>query len=325
MSRYLIKIVSVLCLGLSLRAAAQDMDLTAPLPEAQPPKKEIPFDPKQDTVIHRPISEQEFELPNKRSKWGLSFFNWASQSVEYSEEGSASLGMYNYLSFDYRINWQSKFSIRPEFYYKSAGVDDFGFRNDKSSLDMGDIYLQYSNINWALLPGDIGLLGSLRAYIPNSEFTKASRTLTQLQARMIFTKPFGRGFEINYHLRPKYWIQTQRGYINPNSNGISQNRIAEVEHFVEFAQAFSSTFGIVQSVGMTDSWYYSVPSANKPGFVRETLDVGTALTYNLGGVSFKGGISNNIPMRDAPHRTIAPFKLYGRSDSQYFLMTYARF
>ena len=319
MSRYIINIVCFLSLFSAITAAAQDMDISAPLPDA-PSSKETKFNPKQDTVVHRPISEQDLELPNQKSKWGLSFFNWASQNVRYAEEGSAQLSMYNYLSFDYRINWSSKFSIRPEFYMSSAGVNDYGYRQDKGTLDMGDIYLQYSNVNWALLPGDIGLLGSLRVYIPNSDFSKAARTITQLQARMIFTKPFGRGFEINYHLRPKYWVQTQRGYINPLTNNISQNRIAEIEHFVEFAQAFSSKFGISQQIGMTDAWYYSVPSANKGDLVRETIDISTALNYNLGGVSFKGGITNNIPMKP-----VRDFKIYGRADSQYFLMTYARF
>lgn len=319
MLHYIINIVCFLSVSVSLSAAAQDMDLTAPLPAA-PATNETLFNPKEDTVVHRPITEQDLELPNQKSKWGLSFFNWASQSVEYSEEGSAQLSMYNYLSFDYRINWSSKFSIRPEFYMASAGVSNYGYREDKSSLEMGDIYLQYSNFNWALLPGDIGLLGSLRVYIPSSDFSKAARTITQLQARMIFTKPFGKGFEINYHLRPKYWVQTQRGYINPFSNGISQNRIAEVEHFLEFAQAFSAKFGISQQIGMTDAWYYSVPSAGKPDLVRETIDISTAVSYNLGGVGFKGGITNNIPMKP-----VRDFKIYGRSDSQYFLMTYARF
>lgn len=318
MSRYITNIVCFLCVSVSFSAAAQDMDITAPLPDT-PVTKEAPFNAKKDTVIHRPVSEQDLELPNQKSKWGLSFFNWASQSVQYSEEGSAQLSMYNYLSFDYRINWQSKFSIRPEFYLSSAGVNDYGYRQEKSSLAMGDIYLQYSNINWALLPGDIGLLGSLRVYIPNSEFSKAARTITQLQARMIFTKPFGRGFEVNYHLRPKYWIQSQRGYINLG-DGISQNKFAEVEQFIEAAQAFSSKFAIVQAIGMTDQWYYSVPSANRGSLLRETLDLTSSMTYNLGGVSFRGGITNSIPMKP-----VRDFKLYSRSDSQYFIMTYARF
>lgn len=266
-----------------------------------------------------PYGQLDMEISRKRSPWSYGYFNWATQNVKDSSDGSAQLSTYNFVSFDYRLSRLSKISLRPEFYLSSAGKNKYG-ETTQGSLDMGDVYLQYAHNDWGKLPGDISLLGVVRIYLPTSDFAKKEQQLTQLQARMIFNRDFGRGFEINYHLRPKYWIQSQVGYVN-DYGSVSSTKHAEIEQLFEFVQEINRSLGIAQQIGVTTTSRYGVPTASLESRIDSKFELSSAVDFTLSRVNFRAGITNEIPLQ----RTERAFAIYRPEESSYFLMTYAPF
>ncbi len=302
-------------------SAQEDMDLDSSAGDSRieiEPPPVVQSDNTSPVVI--PITEQDNRISRRRSPWGVAFFNWSSVGIEKVREGRSRLETYNYFSFDYRLNYNSKISIRPEFYIAGAG-DNFMDRYEDGSVEMGDIYVQYSHNSWALLPGDIGLLGAFRVYYPNAEHSKQTRQLAQLQARMIFNRPFGNGIELAYHLRPKFFVQTQKTYRNEFFN-VKANQMAQIEQLIELSKRLTPDFGISQSVGAEHRWIYGSDAENIDPEVTSALEMTTSASLRLGGISFRGGVTYSARVNDRNSRVRA---LYNESDSEYFLMTYAYF
>ena len=151
-----------------------------------------------------PLTEQD-KQSNKRSPFNFSFFNWTTVNSQDYRNGDGQFSSYNFVSVDYRLNYDSKISFRPVFFLSSSGKDFFG-EDVEEDLSMGDAYFQYFHYNLALLPGDVGLIGAMRLYVPLSENSKRNKMLTRTQVRLLFTKPLARGLELAYHIYPSYYF-----------------------------------------------------------------------------------------------------------------------
>ncbi|MGE0762162.1 MAG: hypothetical protein AB7N80_02675 [Bdellovibrionales bacterium] len=257
-------------------------------------------------------------IPSRRSPWGVSWFNWANVNMKNYREGSGRLETYNYLSMDYRLNWESKVSIRPEFYVSGAGKDFFG-DDVEGETEMGDIYAQYTHNSWALLPGDIGLSGSARIYYPNNKFVKQQRQITRLQARLIFQRPLGAGVWVSYHFRPMYLVQRQQAYLNDYFNA-KANEHYRLEQWLEFTKPISRNVAVSQQFGVEHRRYYDSPANNIEARTDGFVSMSTSVGWFLNGVSFRGGLSYESkiarPDRDS--------QIYNEAETKYFLMTNVR-
>lgn len=276
----------------------------------------------ENSAVANMLMEDGSFIPRRRSPWGAAFFNWSNINMKNYREGVGRLETYNYLSFDYRIDWKSKLSVRPEFYLSGAGRDFFG--DDKpGSIEMGDVYLQYTHNEWALIPfpgGGLGLSGSLRAYYPNSENSKRQKQITRLQARMILQTPLGGGFWISYHFRPMYFVQSQKAYLNEFFNPKATENY-RIEQRLELARPFGRSWAIHQEIATEHRWYYS-SSANDINSERSDTYFGlsTAVSWYVYGVSLKGGINYESKLGT---RNRNP-NWYNEKDTTYFLMTSVR-
>lgn len=253
-------------------------------------------------------------ISRRRSPWSGSWFNWASVNMKDYSEGAGRLETYNYLSADYRLNWNSKISVRPEFYVHGAGRDFFGDEAD-SEVQMGDVYLQYSHNELALL-GDVGLLGNFRVYYPNTENAKRQRQLTRLQARLIFQAPVGSGFWLAYHFRPTYLVQTRQSYMTEFFN-TRANEHYRLEQKLELSKLFARRWVFQQDVGVEHRRYYGSSSNNIEPRWDSYLSMGTGIAVSLGSVRLKGGVSYESKI-GLPERNR---QVYNAEDSDYYLMT----
>lgn len=262
------------------------------------------------------LMEDGSSIPQKRSPWGLSWFNWASVNMRDYREGEGRLETYNYLSFDYRINWDSKVSVRPEFYVSGAGRNFYG-DDEKGEAEIGDIYAQYFHKSWGLL-GPVGVAGALRAYYPNSENSKRQKWLTKLQARMIFQAPVGNGFWITYHFRPMYLIQTQRASQTEFFNARANEQM-RLEQGLEVSKILTTRLAIHQQFGVEHKRYYSSPENSIDSRIDGSVSTGTSLSYFMGQVSFRGGLTweSRVNHEDSTGA-------YHEADTKYFLMTSVR-
>lgn len=253
------------------------------------------------------------------SPFSGSFFNLSSMNMQGAQEGTAQLSTYNYFSIDYRLTRSSKLAFRPTFYYHSAGRNTFTRREEEAELEIGDWYAQYANYNLALLPGDIGLLGSFRVYLPISEFSRKARTISRLQAWMIFNRPFGGGFEINYHAKPSYYIQARTGYLNENFQ-VRGNKHYDIEHYFEIVKRLSPKFAVSQDIGLEHEWKYAVEAENIPEYKNDRMLLRTGMAYDFGVANVKFVLSNSRDIR----RPRDEFGLYKPTDTEYTLMTSVR-
>ena len=273
-----------------------------------------------------PLTEQD-TLFKKKSPFYFSFFNWTTVNVQDYREGDGQFSSYNFVSIDYRLNYDSKISFRPVFFLSSSGKNFFG-KMVEEDLSMGDAYFQYFHYNLALLPGGVGLIGALRLYVPLSENSKKNKMFTRTQLRLLFTKPLARGWELAYHIYPSYYFYAQRGTTN-YFGGAKGNKQGEVEHFFELNERLTPRFGLSQRVGITHDWKYDVPSQNVKAKRDEYLNLSLMASYSLGLANFRVGVINDIKLREfntpSSRAYKKPFALFREEEMQYSLMTYMRF
>ncbi len=276
-----------------------------------------------------PLSEQEAltgtrprrTAPrSRRSPWRAAFFNLTSADLKDLRTGEGRLGSYNFVSFDYRLDYNQRLSLRPQFSLDGAGKD---FRGEMQSEQwrLGDLYLQYSHHNLALIGGELGVAGSFRLYIPNSEISRRSGNITQLHARMFFTSDLPGPWYVTYHFYPKYYVQSQRSYLTEFGQ-IRGNRRAELEHKLEFSYRRFSNVGFSQSAGLKHQWHYSSPANSMEEMIREFVHLEASMVLYLEATSLRLGLSNEIPLQG--QRT-PDFRLFREEQMKFVATTYVGF
>ncbi|MCB0361422.1 MAG: hypothetical protein KDD35_01785 [Bdellovibrionales bacterium] len=273
-----------------------------------------------------PMSEQD-TLSRKKSPFSFNFFNWTTVDAQAYRQGDARFSSYNFIGIDYRLNYDSKLSFRPVFFLSSSGKNFFGEQVD-SEIDLGDPYLQYSHYNLALLPGDVGLFGAFRLFLPMSKYSKENKTLARTQLRLIMTKPLARGIELSYHSYPSYAFYARRGtttyFGNPKGN-----EQAELEHFLELNEAVTTQFALSQRAGITHKWFYDVPSKGIEARRDEFLNLSLMASYSVSSINFRAGVINDIKLREyktaSEEKRKRSLELFREEELQYSLMTYVRF
>lgn len=292
--------------------------------EVPEPIQDLALPPQRRALI--PFTEQD-TMSRTKSPFSYSYFNWATVNSRDYRNGDGQFSFYNFVGVDYRLNYESKISFRPVFFLSSAGKNFFG-EDVGSEIAIGDPYIQYSHYDIALFPGDIGLFGAFRLYIPLSEASKVNKQLTRAEARFVFTTPMGRGIELSYHMHPGYYFYARRG--TTNHFGFAKgNKQAELEHFAELSERVTTELGFSQRVGLTHQWIYDVPSMDLAAKRDEFLNLSFMVSYSVSSINFLAGIINDIKLREfkAPSSKLRqkPLALFREEEIQYSLMTYVRF
>lgn len=292
--------------------------------EFPPTSEDLALPPAPRPLI--PLTEQD-TLNQGRSPFSYNFFNWTTVNAKNYRDGDGQFSSYNFVGIDYRLNYDSKVSFRPIFFLSSAGKNFFGDQVE-SDIALGDAYFQYSHYNIALLPGDIGVIGMGRVYVPLSDASKVNGMLSRIQGRVMLTKMVGRGIELAYHFYPSYFFYSRRGTTN-YFDSVKGNKQAELEHFFELSEILTTQFGLSQRVGVTHEWLYDVPSARIQAKRDEFLNVSLMASYDVSSVNFRAGVINDIKLREyntpSARARKKPLQLFREEELQYSLMTYVRF
>ncbi|MFN7454484.1 MAG: hypothetical protein ACK5RO_07470 [Pseudobdellovibrionaceae bacterium] len=280
------------------------------------------------------------------SNWRVSYFNLASAGVKELNEGASTLSMYNYFSLNYRISRQEKFSIRPAFMINTTGFDRSG-ENQPMGLKTGDLYLNYSHTGLALLPGEWGLEGDFRLYLPTSESTQNKKTITYLHSWLRAEKRLGAGWKATYNFRPSYYIQSQKAYRSEretvNADGSKQLRIEarrnmlfELEQYMTVSRYVNSWFQPQFELGTVTEWYHTTNQTNRGDSVKNyvSLAPGTQITVNRQ-LRFIFAIDNQIEITDSKSsynsgkselswksRNGKSIELFRPEQTQYLLLTF---
>ncbi|MCB0389833.1 MAG: hypothetical protein KDD58_01010 [Bdellovibrionales bacterium] len=267
------------------------------------------------------MTEIDVQFRPRYSPWSLSYFNWATQPVDKTDEGKARLSTYNYLSINYRLNG-GMFSIRPTFFINGSGYDEFENEVVESDIELGDIYLQYSKYNVALLPGGIGLTGALRIYLPQAKYAKEQGKISELRGKFYFSKPWGYGWNTTYMLEPRYAFFRERGYFT-EFNNVAANRYAVLWHYLEQAKLFNQRYGLSAQVGMKHYYYYDFPSEGLQNRIEDYAEAAMYFLFNLNGVNIKAGVmqSRNIRHPNGKYEPGGGLSLFKKEESKISIMT----
>ncbi len=292
----------------------------------------------QDNFVPSLLVDRDTRVRTTRSPWSMSYFNWATINARQQNRNQGRLSTYNHLSFEYRLTYNSKFAVRPTFFINGAGQGDptatrrEGFY-EESSFEIGDIYLQYNHNRLGLIPtnlGDVGVVGAFRWYVPNSNYSKSTRQIGNFWARFLFERPLPDGWQVNYALRPRVWVHTQKTYYNELARRAIANEYFRVEHFFEVLKALGDTWGVKQEIGAKHRWYYgSKVETRQVNNQQESLDervdsflrLGSSVFFYVHGVSLTAGVSYE-PKLGSPGRST---QVYDESDTVYQVLTYVAF
>lgn len=258
----------------------------------------------------------------KRSKWSYSFFSFLSAPYELPVKDRTSLiNSYNYVSFNYKIDYTRRITIRPTFNMNTAGYDVIGREDKAAKIELGDLYLQYADYNFALLPGNIGVLAQFRIFLPTSESSKLQKTLAKLGGWFIFSHPFGDSWELNFHTKGYYYWQSQKSYDGGNSYP-SHTKKYKWENYFELGKMFNETFGFSASLGLTMEEKNGSDVYGDEARHVNTLKAGISVRYNYAWyLNFIFGIDNQIynVNNEQDHTLLQP------DDLQFILLTFFRF
>lgn len=201
------------------------------------------------------------------------FFSFASTMQQQIINGGQAYDSYNYIGIQKKLSDSSKFGFRLPFLYSTSGLDKAG-KQVESKSSLSDVILFYSENNLYDLPFLSGS-GSLKLYLPTSEFSKVSKTYAQLRAEIYNSTYLGKYSKLTYAFKPEYHLQSQVAYLDPNTvkNEFGEysseprrlNTKAKLEHYLEASFDINKSISIAPAVGFYEEWKYSSQTEQMEG------------------------------------------------------------
>ncbi len=272
------------------------------------------------------FADADSRISRGRTPWSSSMFNLTTANAKQANRGDGQISAYNFIAVDYRMSYTTKLSLRPEFFWSGGGVDSGG-REKKSEIKPGNIYLAYIDNELGIIPspiGDLGIKLQFRVYIPFSEYSKQQKTITMLEPRFQFYRPLGGGWQFNYRVHPRYYVQSQTAYLAKYDDGYTTTQVtpmADLEHYVELNKAITRRWAFSQDIGF-DHKISNSSSANNLGTRKSTkLLFRPGVNFYESPISFKLGYSFTPYVRNGD--TIPP--VYNVADSEYTFLAYIGF
>lgn len=281
------------------------------------------------------------ESNSSRSKWGASYFNFASTEVEAAEKGTPAISTYNYLSANYKFAKDQRLSLRPAWFMSSEGVNGRG-ESKQSDVALGDLHLNYSNYSLGLLPGDWELSGQAKLYFPTSESAQMKKTIVYFKGELISEKPLPGGWLLQYTAKPGYWFQSQRSFRNEFQRtsyrtGLEEtvvdarvNKWGELNHYFGVGKYVNSIFTPKLEVGFLHEWYYNSEQVFRSSASSNKLKIAPNTEIHVSRkLWFVFGVENQIELNDSriaangwQNRDGQSIKLFDAPETQYYLMTF---
>jgi hypothetical protein len=268
--------------------------------------------------------------PGGSSNWGLSYFNLASGEAQRVNEGGASWFSYQYLSFNYRMSWSERFSIRPTVVTHTAGIkDNFGNTRPMES-ELGDLHLVYSNFNMMSFPGEWDLAGRFFLYLPTSKSSQNKRQIFAIRSWLTFKNVLNRYWTFQYHFEPRYFQQSQKAYryetVNISPSGRSFNRVrsrlnqfAEVSNRIELERYFNPTITGTITAAFEHEWYHDSEQVREADLSKESFSAGLGAWVNaLRSLRFKLSVDSTVNLKKPREED----RLFTDRTTQYVLMTF---
>lgn len=262
------------------------------------------------------------------TNWGVSYFSIGGLTQDQIEKGTGSFSAYNYIALNYKFSKTRRFSVRPVFYFNTAGVNKYN-ETVGTSTSMGDLHLVYSDYEIASF-SDVEVSTSFKLYLPTSDYTQMTGNVAKFRPETYITKKVGSFSSVSYVLKPDLYIQGHNSFVDETTprkadgsyrfNPNKTTQMASLEHYVEFNASMSQNFSIKPSVGFVDDWYNASPSEKMNGSHNTSAKLALAFDFRVARkLTFTLGLENKpkiINRRDE-------LAFFRPEDNSAFLMTNA--
>lgn len=267
-----------------------------------------------------------------RRKWNATLFSIASysnMSFGKKETSARSLDSYNYIGLNYKIDADTKFSVRIPFVYNTAGQNEYGDQVS-SVMDLQDVHFAYSKYDLGYI-GDVDISGNVKVYLPTSEYAQNSKMIAKVRMEAYFEYSIGRFSSITYAMKPDIFWQRQTAYFNPDTpqwddgsfkkDPRATTKQYSFEHYVEAVLDINRYFSVKPKAGFDEDWYYSSDVEQMEGSHVTKLKVGLGLEMRpVRGLTFTLGAQNQTTLGSYRGKDVA----YGQPENtEYSLMTNA--
>lgn len=267
-----------------------------------------------------------------RRNWNVTLFSIASLSnMSYGKtaDSTRSVDSYNYFGFNYKIDSDTKFSVRIPFVYNTAGQNEYADQVS-SVLDLQDVHFAYSKYDLGYI-GDVDISGNVKLYMPTSEYSQNSKLVTKLRFEAYFEYSIGRFSSITYGVKPDIYWQRQTAYYDPNTpqweNGTFKKdprgttKQYSFEHFVEGVIDINRYFSVKPKAGFDEDWYYSSDAEQLEGNHVTKVRAGLGLEMRvMRGLTFTAGVQNTTSLGSYKGKDVTWMQ---PENTEYTLMTNA--
>lgn len=234
------------------------------------------------TVRFRGFQNATEDVPLMSDNWKVSFFQLASVEADrLDDDNTASWFFLNFFSFNYKIDEDSRFAIRPVFRLESPGRNSFDDEVSRWNFTWDDWYINYSRFNMFEI-GPFGTRANLRLYAPTSEFSQDAGLITRIRPEFFMETSMGRNSGIEFQFRGDYFFNSKRATIikKPNGDQIRiTNREAEFQTVIEYKYRLNRKFWLKPRIGWFDEWNLSSPENGLSS--RHTQDFQAAMGVEI--------------------------------------------
>lgn len=152
------------------------------------------------------------------SPWSLSAFSLIIAEADQTQAGG-SLFSYNYIGPNYRLNNNERLAFKLPFLMNTAGHDRFnGQCVQDQDAELADPFVNYSNYDLVLLPGDIDVYWDGRVYLPLSKASRKQKMIGRLRSNFIFSRRITQALEVEWRNEFNYYHQSQTTYVASGIN-----------------------------------------------------------------------------------------------------------
>lgn len=267
-----------------------------------------------------------------RRNWNVTLFSIASvENMTYNRKATdtRSIESYNYFGFNYRIDSDSRFSVRIPFLYNTAGQNSYADEMP-SKVDLQDVHFAYSKYDLGYI-GDIDLSGNIKIYMPTSEYAQNSKMITKIRLEAYFEYAIGRFSSITWAVKPDIFWQRQTAFADPDTPRFDDGEFRRdprsttkqygLEHYLEAVIDVNKYISIKPRVGFVESWYYSSDVEDLEGRHVTRLRSGIGIGIRpMRGLNFTLGIQNQSTLAAYRGKDVT---FWEPENTQYSLMTNA--
>lgn len=243
--------------------------------------------------------------------------------MKNTNEGRNAITALHQVRAEYTINANEKIRLNQVL------VNEYGSDATASgkSLQIGDLYAQYSRAKLADLGSHIFLNTYLRAYAPLSKGSKAKNQVTALRLDAELAKNINKTFDVALHVIP--WVTYNRtsSYDTTGADGAvtsKANSPFNLAYYGVVSANLTSKIYFAQEAGLMRYWYQSDAAKGIASTQKEFLYLDSSVNYTISKTFEVGlGLSSYLARDMLAQKN--DFAIYRADETDYYMTASAAF